>query len=340
MIQDMRVLVYDGPHRFHIEWRSRPTPGPGEVRLRIAYVGICGSDLHGYTGESGRRAPGMIMGHEASGWVEATGPGVSGLAIGTEVTFDPAIPCDGSCGHVFENQCARLRVIGVTPDLQGAFADAIVVKAERVVPLGDLSLLWGAGVEPMAVAMQATRRAGVEAGQSVLVVGGGMIGQCIAQASRLQGAARVTVSDPIDERRRQAAGFGFDTLDPDERAAAGGFDVAFDAVGISATAAAAIRSVPKGGTVCFVGLGLAEISVPLFDIVVAERVVVGSFCYTHEVFRQAAAHLAARRLDLGPLIGSVESFEDIAAAFEDLAIGARRDAKIMMTTGAEAPGRD
>ena len=123
MTADMRVLVFDGPHRFHIETRPRPAPGPGEVRLRMAYVGICGSDLHGYTGESGRRLPGMIMGHEASGWVEELGPGVEGPAIGTPVTFNPSLPCDGACGHRFENHCAALRVIGVTPDIQGAFAD-------------------------------------------------------------------------------------------------------------------------------------------------------------------------------------------------------------------------
>lgn len=333
----MRVLVYDGPHRFHIETRPRPAPGPGEVRIRMAYVGICGSDLHGYTGESGRRAPGMVMGHEASGWVEAVGPGVRGLEIGEPVTFNPSLPCDGSCGHGAENHCAALRVIGVTPEIQGAFADAMVIPAGRVVPLGRLSLLWGAGVEPMAVALQASRRAGVQDGQSVLVVGGGMIGQSIAQTCRLEGASRIAVSDPIGERRVLAEAAGFEALRPDEVDAAGPFDGSFDAVGISATAFAAIRNVPKAAVVCFVGLGRPEVSIPLFDVVVDERVIVGSFCYPDAIFREAAAHLAAGRLDLGPLIGSVESFEDIGTAFEDLAIQARTDVKIMMSTGAEPP---
>ena len=334
---DMRVLVYDGPHRFHIETRPRPAPGPGEVRIRMAYVGICGSDLHGYTGESGRRAPGMIMGHEASGWVEAVGPGVTDLEIGAPVTFNPSLPCDGSCGHGPENHCAALRVIGVTPDIQGAFADAMVIPSGRVVPLGELDLLWGAGVEPMAVALQAARRAGVRRGQSVLVIGGGMIGQSIAQTCRLEGGSRIAVSDPIDERRGLAESAGFRALRPDQVDSAGPFDVSFDAVGIPDTASAAIRNVPKAAVACFVGLGLPEITIPLFDVVVGERVIVGSFCYPDAVFREAADHLAAGRLDLGPLIGSVESFEDIAAAFEDLATGARTDVKIMMSTGAAPP---
>ena len=333
----MRVLVFDGPHSFHVERRPKPDPGAGEVRIRMAYVGICGSDLHGYTGESGRRLPGMIMGHEASGWIEAVGPGVTDLAVGLPVTFNPSLPCAGSCGHGPENHCAVLRVIGVTPEIQGAFADAMVIPAGRLVPLGNLSLLWGAGVEPMAVALQATRRAGVRPGHSVLIVGGGMIGQSIAQTCRLEGATRVAVSDPIAERRALAASAGFEALRPDDVEAAGPFDVSFDAVGISATAFAAIRSVPKAGVTCFVGLGLPEVEIPLFDVVVAERVIVGSFCYPDEVFREAAGYLATGGLDLEPLIGSVESFENIATAFEDLATQRRTDVKIMMSTGATAP---
>ena len=162
-----------------------------------------------------------------------------------------------------------------------------------------------------------------------------MIGQAIAQTCRLDGATSVAISDPVAERRSLAENAGFDALEPDAVEAAGPFDVSFDAVGISPTAAASIRAVPKGGTVCFVGLGLAEVTIPLFDVVVPERKVVGSFCYPHSVFREATGHLAAGRLDLDPLIGSVETFEDIAAAFEDLATHRRSDVKIMMDTGQE-----
>lgn len=337
MSDTMRVWVYDGPHASHIETRPKSEPGRDDVRIRIAHIGICGSDLHGYTGESGRRVPGMVMGHEASGWIEAVGSAVSGLAAGDAVTFNPALPCDGSCGHESENQCVRLRVIGVTPDIQGAFADAIVVPAVRVVPLGELSIEWGAGVEPMAVALHASHRAGVSTGASVLVIGGGMIGQCVAQAARLDGAAEVIVSDPMVERRELATTVGFRAVSPEDVESMSAFDIAIDAVGISATATAAIRAVHKGATVCFVGLGVSEITVPLFDIVVSERVIVGTFCYPDEVFRDAVRHLAARRLDLGTLIGGQEPLEDTGAAFDALASGARRDAKIMISTGATAP---
>ncbi|MCY3540150.1 MAG: alcohol dehydrogenase catalytic domain-containing protein [bacterium] len=333
MTGQMRVLVFDGPHRFHIETRPLPKPGPGEVRLRMAYVGICGSDLHGYTGESGRRLPGMIMGHEAAGWVDQTGSGVEGWEVGTPVTFNPSLPCDGGCGHRLENHCAALRVIGVTPDIQGAFADAIVLPAARVVRLDGLSLLWGAGVEPMAVALQSARRARIRPGQKVLVVGGGMIGQAIAQTCRLEGAAAVSVSDPMPHRRSLAEAGGFQALQPAQVEEAGPFDVSFDAVGITPTAYAAIQNIPKGAIACFVGLGLPEVSIPLFDVVVGERMVVGSFCYPDAVFEEALDHLSAGRLDLDPLIGAVVGFEEVAQAFEDLATGIRSDVKVMMSTG-------
>lgn len=189
----------------------------------------------------------------------------------------------------------------------------------------------------MAVALQAARRAGVRPGKSALIVGGGMIGQSIAQTCRLEGAKLIAVSDPIAERRALASLAGFEALRPHQVEAAGPFDVSFDAVGISATAYAAIRSIPKAAVACFVGLGLPEVEIPLFDVVVDERVIVGSFCYPDEIFLEVAEHLAAGRLDLGPLIGSVEAFEEIDAAFEALATQARTDVKIMMSTGATPP---
>ena len=334
---NIRTLVFDGPHRFHIEERSLPQPGPGEVRIRIGFVGICGSDLHGYTGESGRRVPGMVMGHEASGWIEALGAGVSDPAVGTPVTFNPALACDGTCGHTAANRCDELRVIGVAPEIQGAFADAITVPASRVVPLGPLSLEWGAGVEPMAVGLQASRRAGVAAGQSVLVVGGGMIGQCVARAAVLDGASEVIISESLAARRDQISASGWAAVTPVEVADHGPFDVSFDAVGISPTAVAAIGAVRKGSTVCFVGLGHADVTIPLFEVVVPERTIVGTFAYTDSVFEETAEHLAAGRLEVGSLIGSVEPFDAIADAFEALATNERVDAKVLMTTGANGP---
>jgi threonine dehydrogenase-like Zn-dependent dehydrogenase len=311
--------------------------GPDEVLMRVAYVGICGSDLHGYTGESGRRVAGMVMGHEASGWIEEIGQGVKHLEVGEPVTFNPTVPCAGECGHPVENLCARIGVIGVTPHIPGAFADAVVVPAARVVPLGTLDLMRGAVVEPLAVALQATRQAGVSEGDDVLVIGGGMIGHCIGQAARLLGAGNVTISEGMSERRALAEAAGFKAVTPDQVEDLPRFDRVLDAVGVSATASASIRAVTKGGTVCFVGLGTADVSIPLFEVVTAQRCIVGSFCYTDQVFRDTVRYIEEQRLDAEPYLGVTEPFERVAEAFEALADGTRSELKIMMTTGAISP---
>jgi len=333
---DMRVLVFDGPHRMHVERRASPLPGTGEVRIRLARVGICGSDLHGFTGESGRRTPGMVMGHEAAGWIDSVGPG-STVSVGDPVTFNPGLPCDGTCGHTAENRCDRLRVVGVTPEIQGAFADRIVVPEDRVVPVDGMPMEWAAAVEPMAVGMQAAEHLAVGAGERVLVVGGGMIGQCVAQAARLMGAEEVVISDPMEERRALADSCGFRSAAPEAVQSEGPFDRAVDAVGLSPTADAAIRAVPRGGTVVFLGLGSPQVAIPLFEIVVQERQILGSFCYRDEVFREAAARVADGSLDVTPLLGPVVPLDEAPAAFEDLASGKRRDVKILVTTDGEPP---
>jgi threonine dehydrogenase-like Zn-dependent dehydrogenase len=278
----------------------------------------------------------MIMGHEAAGWIDAIGPGAT-WAVGRAVTFNPALPCDGACGHTAENRCEMLRIIGVTPDIQGAFADLVVVPATRVVPADGMPIEHAAAVEPMAVALQAVEHLGIAEDERVLVIGGGMIGQCVAQAARSMGAGQITVSDPMGERRALAETCGFEAVSPEDAERLGPFDRAVDAVGLSMTASAAIRAVPRGGTVVFLGLGSPEIAVPLFDIVVQERRILGSFCYRDEVFRQAVSRVADGSLDVTPLLGPAVPLEDAPFAFEDLATGTRREVKILVTTGAEPP---
>ncbi len=337
MSDTVRVLVFDGPRVFHIERWPLPTPKRGEVRVRVAYAGICGSDLHGYTGESGRRVAGMVMGHEASGWIDDLGLGVDDLVRGAAVTFNPALPCDGSCGHTVENQCSNLRVVGVTPDLPGAFADSVVIPADRVVPIGGSSMTAGSAIEPAAVGIQAVRRAAVEVGDQVLVIGAGMIGQCVARAARLAGAGRIVVADVVADRNELSARSGFEAVEPGE-VRAGQFDRAFDAVGMSATATMAITSVRKGGVVCLVGLGRPEITIPLFDIVVGERHVLGTFAYTDQAFNDAARYVASGELGVDDLIGPTVSMEEMPDAFAALADGKRHEVKIMMHTGAATEG--
>lgn len=333
----MRVLVFDGPDQLRVDERPIPEPGPHEVRVRIARIGICGSDLHGYTGASGRRTPGMVMGHEASGFVDAVGPEVEQFEPGEAVTFIPSLPCDGSCGHATENRCTDLRVIGVTPELQGAFADHLVVPAARIVPVGELPLEVAAAAEPFAVGLHAVDRAGVRAGDRVLVLGAGMIGLCVTAAAFRAGADEVVVSDPVTERRDRAEALGATAVAPDDVSELGTFDRSVDAVGIPATAGAALEVLPPGGVACYVGLGQPEIPVPLFEIVARERDIRGAFAYPDETFREAVRLLRDGTVNLTSLLRRVVAFEDTPDAFAGLADGTITDAKVTVTTGADRP---
>ena len=327
-----RVMVFDGPHKLHIEERPIPRPGPDEVVIRIAFTGICGSDLHGYTGETGRRIPGMVMGHEASGWISEVGANVNKSNIGDQVTFNPGISCGGSCGHKATNRCDQFRVIGVDPKFQGAFADYISVPFNRVVSLNGMSFEFGACIEPFAVAVQAVRQSGMTSGESVLIAGGGMIGQCIAQVARAEGAASVTISETSEFRRAFANTEGFNSVSPGDLEGYPKFDRAFDAVGLSTTASATISSVKKGGTVCFVGLGSPQISIPLFEVVTAERNIQGTFAYTDDSFEYARDLLSSNRLSIQSLLGPSTDFDGVSKTFKDLTTGVRNDVKVLMRT--------
>lgn len=334
----MRVWVFDGARTMHVETRSLVGPGPSDVRIRVARAGICGSDLHGYTGESGLRVPGVVMGHEASGIVDTLGSDVSAFQVGEHVTFAPTLPCDGSCGHVVENRCKHMRLAGVTPVFRVHFADFIVLPARRIFRLGSVSLDRGANVEPMVAGLHAARQVGVGPGANVLILGGGMIGLASALAARLEGAGTLTVSDPVAPRRQVAQAFGFRTIAPEELEGMEYFDLAIDAVGIPATLASALRAVRPGGIVCLVGLGKPRTELTIFDLVRHERSVVGSSCYSDAEFAETIEAIGDGRLDLGPLTSVLIDFEEVAEALEALASGAQSAIKVTMSTGFDEDG--
>ena len=190
----MRALVYRGPHDIAVEDRPDPEPGPDEVLLRITATGICGSDLHGYTGENGRRHPGQVMGHETVGRIAAVGPGVTGLEPGRLATVNPVVGCGecAQCAAGTEQLCPRRKVIGVDREISSAFAELMLAPARNVVLLpDDLPEEYGALIEPLAVGYHAARNGRVGPDDAVLVIGGGPIGQAAALAVRRLGAERV-----------------------------------------------------------------------------------------------------------------------------------------------------
>lgn len=330
----MQAWVFDGPRQMRLETRPVPEVVAGDVRLRVAWAGICGSDVHGYAGESGMRIPGIVMGHEASGTIDAVGPGVEDLHVGQEVTFAPTMPCDGSCGHKSENLCQNLRLVGVTPGLQGAFADYVVLPASRIFPLESLGLATASTVEPMSVGIHSAHQARVTEGDNVLVIGGGMIGQAAAHAARLRGAEAVTVSDPLPERRTVAETAGFAAVEPGElEGLSETFDSAIDAVGLPATLRSAIHGVRRAGTIALVGFGLPTADLKLYDVIGHERVLVGSSCYTDAEFREALGALADGRLDLTSIAPVDIGLQDVGPAIESLAAGEQTAIKVRVRAG-------
>ena len=339
----MRALVYHGPNDIGVEERPDPEPGPGEVLLRITATGICGSDLHGYTGENKRRHPGQIMGHETVGRVVALGPGVSGqdLEPGRVATVNPVIGCGecAQCAAGTEQLCPRRKVIGVDRDIPSAFAELMLAPARNVVVLPeDMPEELGALVEPLSVGYHAARSGNVGPDDAVLVIGGGPIGQACALAARRLAVAQVVVSEPATARRELVEKLGFGTIDPitgdlaeQVREALGRPATAvLDAVGTGRTVGDGLRASSLGARLVLVGMGARELTLAAFDVSTFERSVIGSFTYPSNEFRETADWVASRPEGLTHLIDDRVPLDDAPGAFAQLASGDLDASKIMV----------
>jgi threonine dehydrogenase-like Zn-dependent dehydrogenase len=322
----VRQLVFGGPWQLSVEEGEARTLDPGELRVRVHSVGVCGSDVHGYAGINKRRVPGMVMGHETVGVVDELAPGVDGPAPGTPVAINPIVGCGECelCRGGDENLCERRRLYGCAIELPGAYAETFVALAANAVALdGPAPVEWGALAEPLSVGEHAARTGGVAAGEEVLVVGGGTIGLGAAIAARRRGA-RPTISEPLAHRREVAAALGIDALEP--RGLEGRrFDRAVECVGHSATLTAALTSVPPRGRVVFVGLAEETIELPATPLMVGERVIQGSSTYTTGDFAEVVRWVAAGEVDLAPVIEARVGLDELPDVFRSYAEG-RNDA--------------
>ncbi|WP_420113071.1 zinc-dependent alcohol dehydrogenase [Pseudactinotalea sp.] len=326
-----------------VELPDPDLPGPGEVRITVAVTGICGTDIHGFTGENGRRVPGQVMGHETAGVVDALGEGVAGLSVGDQVTFNPVlvpeVEAEEYAGR--EQRAPGRRVVGVAPEIVAAFAQYVTVPARNVVPLpADLPIELGALIEPLAVAVHAVRQAQVQAGDRVLVVGGGPIGQSVVLALQATGAGSVVVTEPTAGRRELVQELGVTALEPSgadadiariHSALGGAADVAIDAVGISATLATALHATRLDGRVCLVGMGTPSLTLDAFLVSTGERQIVGSFAYSADDFRTAAAWIAADPDRARSLISRTIPLTAAPTAFTELAAHADVPGKVLVS---------
>jgi 2-desacetyl-2-hydroxyethyl bacteriochlorophyllide A dehydrogenase len=326
----VRALLYHGASRLTVGELESPHAGPGEVRVRVDSVGLCRSDLYGYSGRNQRRdevlgaGETLVMGHEAVGVIDELGPGVEGLELGTPIAIDPIEGCGACerCAAGETNLCPDRRVYGCIPAAPGGFADAMVAPAANAVPLsGSRPLEWGSLVEPLVVGEHGVRLAEIGAGDRVLVVGGGVIGLGAAFAASRRGAD-VTVSEPQAERRAVTRRLGLAAITPEElESLPPDFAVALDCVARAETIAAGVRAVGRSGTVVLVGIFADEVPLPVSRVVENETRIIGSFAYRHEDFVNVANWVGTTDLDLGSLIELRVGFDGVIDAFDRYAAG-------------------
>jgi L-iditol 2-dehydrogenase len=328
----MKALLLSEYKHLEIADLPRPSPGDGEVLVSVAACGICGSDVHGYDGSSGRRIPPIVMGHEAAGTISALGEGVRGFAVGDRVTFDSTIFC-GACSNCRRgdvNLCENRQVLGVSCGefrRPGAFAEYVAVPSRILYRLPEsLSFSEAAMLEAVSVALHGVSLAEVSAGSTALVLGAGMIGLLTLQALRAAGCSRVFVADLDQTRLKLAQDVGAtavlsseaDVVEQIMQLTGGvGVDLAIEAVGRNETVKASIESVCKGGTVVLVGNISPEVTLPLQKVVTRQIRLQGS-CASSGEYPRAIELLASGAIQVKPFITAVAPLEDGPRWFERL----------------------
>ncbi|NNC89354.1 MAG: galactitol-1-phosphate 5-dehydrogenase [Akkermansiaceae bacterium] len=332
----MKALQLVAPSRFDLVDLPVPDPGAGELLVKVKACGICGSDIHGMDGSSGRRIPPIVMGHEASGIVHKTGADVADWSPGDRLTFDSTIYC-GECGYCRRgrvNLCENREVLGVSCGefrRQGAFAEYVVVPARICHRLpGDLPFEEAAFAEPVGVALHAVHRLRLGPGESALVVGAGLIGLLVVQALRRAGCERIIAVDLADDRLALARKLGatdvINSVSGDAAAAVrdltdgDGAHVALEVVGTTPTVQLAMDAVRKGGRVCLVGNITPTVEFPLQVAVARELDILGS-CAINGEYPDALAAIADRTIDVRPLISATAPLDDGAEWFARLHAG-------------------
>jgi L-iditol 2-dehydrogenase len=309
---------------------DKPEIGADDILVRVRACGICGSDVHGLDGSTGRRIPPLVMGHEAAGVVEVVGSGVKDLAPGDRVTFDSTIYCGqcGFCGRGDVNLCDNRMVLGVSPGeyrRHGAFAEFVSVPRRIVYRLPDsLSYEQAALIEAASVAVHAVNISNVTLGDRAVVIGSGMIGVLTVQALRAAGCAHVIVVDPVESRLKMAVDSGA----TETRTLAAGIanaDVVIECVGANESVQAAIACARKGGTVTLVGNVTPRVEIPLQAVVSRQLRLQGS-CASNGEYPAVIELMARGIIRVDSLISAVAPLKEGAQWFDRLY---RREGNLM-----------
>lgn len=341
----MKALLLSQYRHLELADVAQPAPQPGEILVRVAACGICGSDVHGYDGSSGRRIPPLVMGHEAAGVVAEVGAGVTGFHEGDRVTFDSTVYCgecrNCRCGDI--NLCDRREVLGVSCGdyrRSGAFAEYVTVPARIIHRLPEnLPFEQAALLEAVAVALHAVSLVPITPEDSALVVGAGTIGVLLQQALRAAGCARVFVSDIDPTRLARSQKLGATaTLSgkiPEQIADltnGAGVDVAIEAVGNNEAVNTAIDGVRKGGTVVLVGNVSPTVTIALQKVVSRQLRLQGS-CASAGEYPKAIELISSGAINVKPLISAVAPLAEGPQWFERLYAREPNLMKVVLTPG-------
>jgi len=329
----MKALLLKNYMDLELTEVPKPAAGPDEALVRVRACGICGSDVHGLDGSTGRRIPPLVMGHEAAGVVVETGAGVESFREGDRVTFDSTVYC-GRCFHCRRgevNLCDHRQVLGVSCGdyrRHGAFAEYIAVPQRILYRLPDsLSFEHAAMTEAVSVAVHAVGLTPVSLGDTAVVVGSGMIGLLVIQALRLAGCGRIVAVDIDEARLATAKQLGADeplnakTQDVPAyvRSCTGGrgADLAMEVVGATEPLQTALASVRKGGALTLVGNLSPKVELPLQSVVTRQIRVSGS-CASAGEYPACLELLARGAIRVEPLISAVAPLEEGASWFRRL----------------------
>lgn len=329
----MKALVLSEYRKLDLIEMEKPIPGPDELLIRIRACGICGSDVHGFDGSTGRRLPPIVMGHEAAGIVEATGKDVREFKPGDRATFDSTIFC-GKCFYCRKGQinlCEHREVIGVsTPEYRrmGAFAEYVVVPERVAWRLPEtMPFERAALIEAASVAVHAVSLTPLALDDTVVVVGAGMIGLLTMQVAFLRGASRVFVIDVDEARlsraREMGASLTLDSRDSGMRerilteTEGRGAAAVLECVGVPETVGLSIASVRKGGTVTLVGNVTPSVDIELQAVVTRQIRLQGS-CASAGEYPECISLLAREAINVEPLLSAVAPLQEGAAWFQRL----------------------
>jgi D-arabinitol dehydrogenase (NADP+) len=327
----MKAVVYDAPRSFAIKEVPTPKPGPGEVRIKVIQVGVCGTDLHIHNGDFNAAFP-LIPGHELVGTVESVGEGVTRVRVGEQVTVNPNVNC-GLCDYCLAGNPIRCTALqGLGSNFPGFFADFVVVPQRLVFSTEGLPIDTAVFTEPAACATHGLERLKIWPGSSALVFGAGPTGLLLAQLIKSGGASKVTVAAPTQFKLDRARAFGIDETIQISRTdavanrkavldASGGqgYDIVVEATGATIVGDICVGLTRNGGTVLVYGVTRADETIAFhpFDVFRREISIIGSFAEITS-FASAISALRTRRIQTDGIITHRFGLEDYGTALETL----------------------